>query len=304
MYQGTTGARAEQWQQACDFYEEDLKSGFVRLLMELMGASFHDDELRREFVPRMLALAPPGRGGGERVHRRLGARAAGVGRGHLGLDRLVLDRHGGQHDAWHRREGTGHQREALDAVATLLRQRRSGDKARPAEARRKRRIDRAPAARGSRSTAGPLPAPGTLPAPYPYETIAPVTEGFVERDGVRSWYAQYGESGPVARVRAGLPDRQHAPAEGRRALARAALPRRRRATCAATAAPTGRPIAGSSIRSSTTTPTSSPSSTGSRSTARRSSRISAATMTALRLAAEQPERGLASRRRRRLSRRG
>jgi pimeloyl-ACP methyl ester carboxylesterase/predicted glycosyltransferase len=44
--------------------------------------------------------------------------------------------------------------------------------------------------------AGPLPPPGTLPEPYPYESIAPVREGFVERDGVRSWYAQYGETGP------------------------------------------------------------------------------------------------------------
>lgn len=43
---------------------------------------------------------------------------------------------------------------------------------------------------------GPLPAPGTLPHPYPYETITPHREGFVERAGVRSWYAQYGDSGP------------------------------------------------------------------------------------------------------------
>jgi len=52
MYQGTHKA-SKQWQQACDFYEEDLKSGFVRLLMELMGASFHDEKLRQEFVPRL-----------------------------------------------------------------------------------------------------------------------------------------------------------------------------------------------------------------------------------------------------------
>ena len=52
MYQGTRRA-SQQWQLACDFYEEDLKSGFVRLLMELMGASFHDEQLRHEFVPRL-----------------------------------------------------------------------------------------------------------------------------------------------------------------------------------------------------------------------------------------------------------
>ncbi len=45
-------------------------------------------------------------------------------------------------------------------------------------------------------TVGPLRAPGILPEPHPFETIAPWREGFVERDGVRSWYAQYGTSGP------------------------------------------------------------------------------------------------------------
>ena len=45
-------------------------------------------------------------------------------------------------------------------------------------------------------TAGALPAAGTLPAPYPYESIAPEREGFVERDGVCSWYAQFGDAGP------------------------------------------------------------------------------------------------------------
>lgn len=44
--------------------------------------------------------------------------------------------------------------------------------------------------------AGAMPEPGTLPKPYPYETVEPVHEGFVERDGVRTWHAQFGESGP------------------------------------------------------------------------------------------------------------
>lgn len=44
--------------------------------------------------------------------------------------------------------------------------------------------------------AGALPAPRTLPEPHPFETLAPLHEGFVERDGVRSWYAQYGDAGP------------------------------------------------------------------------------------------------------------
>lgn len=44
--------------------------------------------------------------------------------------------------------------------------------------------------------AGELPAPGTLPQPYPFETVEPHRQGFVERGGVRSWYAQFGDSGP------------------------------------------------------------------------------------------------------------
>lgn len=45
-------------------------------------------------------------------------------------------------------------------------------------------------------TAGPLGQPGRLPEPYPFETVTPRREGFVERDGVKSWYAQYGDAGP------------------------------------------------------------------------------------------------------------
>ena len=46
---------------------------------------------------------------------------------------------------------------------------------------------------------GPLPPPGQLPGlgSYPYETIIPVRDGFVERDGVRTYYAVWGESGPT-----------------------------------------------------------------------------------------------------------
>jgi pimeloyl-ACP methyl ester carboxylesterase/predicted glycosyltransferase len=45
---------------------------------------------------------------------------------------------------------------------------------------------------------GALGPQGTLPEPdvYPFETLRPHREGTVQREGVRSWYAQYGESGP------------------------------------------------------------------------------------------------------------
>lgn len=46
--------------------------------------------------------------------------------------------------------------------------------------------------------AGPLPEPGAVPDAHasPYETVRPVLEGFVDRDGVKIWYAVWGDSGP------------------------------------------------------------------------------------------------------------
>lgn len=45
---------------------------------------------------------------------------------------------------------------------------------------------------------GPLPEPGKVPdaESSPFETVQPVREGFVEREGVCIWYAVWGESGP------------------------------------------------------------------------------------------------------------
>ena len=43
---------------------------------------------------------------------------------------------------------------------------------------------------------GELPEPGRLPSTegYPFETVRPAREGFVEREGVKSWYAVWGEA--------------------------------------------------------------------------------------------------------------
>ena len=119
MYQGTTSA-SRQWQEACDFYEEDLRSGFVRLLMELMGASFHDRELRAEFVPRVLhwhkliEAAVVDFIARSKLELPVSAQAiaAWIGWFWTGMEAsmmLGID------------ERDGHQREALAAVATLLR---------------------------------------------------------------------------------------------------------------------------------------------------------------------------------------
>ena len=46
--------------------------------------------------------------------------------------------------------------------------------------------------------AGPLPAPGELAAEdrAPFETLTPAREGFVDQGGVKLWYAVWGERGP------------------------------------------------------------------------------------------------------------
>ena len=111
---------SEKWRQACAFYEDDLRSGFVKLLMELMGASFHDEELRREFTPRMLAwhrLVEQGvtdfvEEAGLKLPVPSRAIAAWIGWFWMGMEASM---------ALQVPEEQGHQREALDAVATLLR---------------------------------------------------------------------------------------------------------------------------------------------------------------------------------------
>jgi AcrR family transcriptional regulator len=49
------GGYAEKWAQARRFYENDLASGFVRVLMELYAASMSNTALREQFRPRILA---------------------------------------------------------------------------------------------------------------------------------------------------------------------------------------------------------------------------------------------------------
>jgi len=56
---------------------------------------------------------------------------------------------------------------------------------------------RTPVPESFRRVVGELPEPGQLAATdhHPYETIHPAQEGFVERDGVRSWYGVFGDHG-------------------------------------------------------------------------------------------------------------
>jgi AcrR family transcriptional regulator len=54
MYEAP-GGYADKWAQARRFFENDLASGFVRVLMELYAASMSNEALRDEFRPRITA---------------------------------------------------------------------------------------------------------------------------------------------------------------------------------------------------------------------------------------------------------
>lgn len=120
MYEQDATA-AQKWEQACAFYEEDLHSGYVKLMMELMGASFHDEALRREFTPRMLAwhrLVEQGVGeflasSGLQLPVSPRAIASWIGWFWMGMEASM---------ALGIPEEEGHQREALAAMAALLHQ--------------------------------------------------------------------------------------------------------------------------------------------------------------------------------------
>jgi AcrR family transcriptional regulator len=131
MY-GAPSTASQKWSQACEYYEEDLASGFVRLLMELMGASFQDEALRRGFTPRLLAW------------KDLIEAAVAEFVDKEGLELPVSPRAIASWITWFWigmeasmalgiPESEGHQREALRAMATLL------ERAEAAPSRRARR---------------------------------------------------------------------------------------------------------------------------------------------------------------------
>ena len=132
---GDAAATADKWQQACDFYEEDLRSGFVKLLMELMGASFHDEALRREFNPRLLEWRKLIEGAANEFLARTGlqlpmsscAIASGISWLWLGIEASM---------ALRIPEREGHQQEVLEVIGKLLRGLESRPRA--ASSRRKR----------------------------------------------------------------------------------------------------------------------------------------------------------------------
>jgi len=65
----------QQWERACDFLDEDIESGYVRVLMEMIAAGWSDEEVAsrvREYVGGWLALLAE-------VAEREGHRLGGLG---------------------------------------------------------------------------------------------------------------------------------------------------------------------------------------------------------------------------------
>jgi AcrR family transcriptional regulator len=135
MYSEDASA-SRKWQQACDFYEDDLQSGFVRLLMELMGASLNDPELRAGFVPRWLSWHQLVESGVEAFIAESGLElpvsgrviAAWISWFWIGMEATMT---------LGITEEQGHQREALAAVATLLKLVETKPRRKPAASRRR-----------------------------------------------------------------------------------------------------------------------------------------------------------------------
>jgi AcrR family transcriptional regulator len=47
LFGDTSLKLSEQWERACDYLDEDIASGYVRVLQELIAASWHDTEVAR-----------------------------------------------------------------------------------------------------------------------------------------------------------------------------------------------------------------------------------------------------------------
>ena len=240
-----TGAPARSGSQACDFYEEDLASGFVRLLMELMARELP----RRGAAPRVRApaarLAPAGRGGRRRFHQPVRAGPAGLGEGRsrpgscwfwIGMEASMM--------LGHRRERTATSARRSRRWRSLLR-RVEGPRQAQGRFCGGRDAAAGPAAdcreRLAPDGRRPCRRQARLPEPYPFETHrARCARDSSSSEGVRSWYAQFGDSGPWLAFAPAFQIGNAHLLQGRRALPGAALPRGRRWTCAAMAGRTGR----------------------------------------------------------------
>jgi AcrR family transcriptional regulator len=65
----------KQWQQACDFFDDDLESGYVRVLMEMTAAGWSDPQIAQAVSAEMRGWFDLLTEVGKRASKRLGARS-------------------------------------------------------------------------------------------------------------------------------------------------------------------------------------------------------------------------------------
>ena len=206
MYE-SAGGFAQKWADARRFYEDDLASGFVRLQAELWAASLSNPGLREKFLPRLLAWKKLVLGAVREAHRgaagrRHEAAAAVHARGHCLLDLGVLAWHGVRRPA--RREGRAGRSIVPRWTPCSGCSNRSTPEPRHVKERRSAPEEppmnmptrRCPSASTASWARCPSPARCRAADASPFDTVQPVREGFVERDGVKIWYAVWGDSGP------------------------------------------------------------------------------------------------------------
>jgi len=88
----------KRWEQACDFLDDDLQSGYVRILQEMMAAGWSDDDVRAAVHERLGGWFDLLHEVADEVEERIGgpvavtARelAALVGAAFLGAEALIL----------------------------------------------------------------------------------------------------------------------------------------------------------------------------------------------------------------------
>jgi AcrR family transcriptional regulator len=62
----------KQWEQACDFLENDLESGYVRVLHEMIAAGWSDPEIARAVIKQLMGWQDLLTGVARRAERGLG----------------------------------------------------------------------------------------------------------------------------------------------------------------------------------------------------------------------------------------
>ena len=215
-----------RYEQACDFLEDDLESGYVRVLQEMIAAGWSNPEIAGrgpQHHPGLVRAAHRGRHGSGRTVRR---------------PRAVLAGRGGDPD----RQRVPRFR---SAAAARVRPPRAADPLQPAPRRRGH------PGGGGASRAAPCRRRAEGGA---MRAMEPDAEGFVERDGVKLHWETFGDGEPTIALLPDVVDHPVPPLEAPGALPGAPPPRRDASTVGAPAARTD-PSAPRPTRTTSSRPT-------------------------------------------------